>query len=76
MFEIQDKPADPREAFDKLEQLRSESDFSQAELCRKADLNQSTYTRLIQEADRTPHRRTVRKLWRAWGELCQPASAA
>jgi len=54
-----------RAAFEAVEIRRSQAGISRAELCRRADLNESTYTLLLQRRDRVPHVRTVRSLERA-----------
>ncbi len=45
-----------------IDARRIELQVSQVELCREAGIDPSTYTKLMQDRDRTPRPRTVRKL--------------
>ncbi len=60
---------DLRAAFDAVERLRGEKNFSQAELARKAGLSEATYNKLVKNPARKPYRRTVSKLRSALTEL-------
>lgn len=64
---------DARKDFDALEECRGRFRVSKAELCRRADLNQSTYVLLLQRSDRVPHRRTITALRSALEALIFPA---
>lgn len=54
--------ADPRQRFDALHATRQALGLSVARLCRKADISQSTYQRLVKERGRKPNFRTVKRL--------------
>lgn len=45
-----------------IEAKRIELQRTQRELCREADIDPSTYTKLRQDLSRRPHARTMRKL--------------
>lgn len=60
---------DRRKAFEMLDAERAEAGIPVSLLCRRADLDPSTYTRLKQDAEREPHYRTMSRLKRALAEL-------
>jgi len=64
---------DTRAMLDEIEADRQRDGFSRAELARAADISDSTYTRLLQQPDRQPHPRTLRKLRQGLDRLAHRA---
>lgn len=55
--------ADPnRTDFDHVESRRAKLGVSQSQLCRAADVSESTYWKLIRNTSRVPNFRTVKRL--------------
>lgn len=74
MDDMQHRVFDARKVFEEVEAGRTQLGVSQAKLCRVADLDTTTYAKLIMDPDRVPHRRTVRKLQRALATFQQEAA--
>jgi transcriptional regulator with XRE-family HTH domain len=62
---------DLRHQFEVLDGARSKNGISRAELCRRADVDSSTYALLLRFKSRVPHRRTVTKLRTALSQLME-----
>lgn len=61
--------------FAEIDAERQSLNVSQYELCRAADINPSTYTRLLQLDTRQARGRTLRKLEAALSQFRRPEAA-
>ena len=64
-----------RKQFDDLEKRRVALGVPREQLCRRADVNSSTYTLLLQQPARKPHFRTVNKLRAALSHFTEEAAS-
>ena len=58
-----------RERFHALDSRRQARCISVAQLCRRADVSESTYARLLKSPQRVPHFRTLNRLATALSNL-------
>jgi len=58
-----------RDRFDAIEARREARSISVAQLCRRADVSESTYARLLKCPGRVPHFKTLNRLSQAISNL-------
>lgn len=67
-------PAPGREIFEQIEESRQSCGLAIAQLCRRADISDTAYHRLLRNPARVPNFRTINKLKAALAEFERPSS--